>query len=105
MSVMFAPRLQEIVQQPDDALTAYSDFHPTEQVPRQLVNDLFVKNWSRIVVDPCIEGAVFEVRFVGAPDVRFPMAILRSTLAHGTSTCALESTKAASRRNSAVIVP
>jgi hypothetical protein len=37
---------------------------------KELVDELFVHNWQHIVVGPCIEGAVFEVRFQTAPDVR-----------------------------------
>lgn len=68
-SVAF-PNFDEIRREPDNALTAYSYFAPTEAVLANLVQDLFVKNWSRIVVGPCIEGAVFEIRFVEAPQVR-----------------------------------
>lgn len=64
------PKFDEIRHEPDDALTAYSYFAPTETALADLVQDIFVKNWSRIVVGPCIEGAVFEIRFVEAPEVR-----------------------------------
>jgi len=64
------PSFDEVRREPDNALTAYSYFTPTENAMRELVEDLFVKNWSRIVVGPCIEGAVFEIRFVEPPEIR-----------------------------------
>jgi hypothetical protein len=63
------PQFDEVKREPDDALTAYSYFAPTESVLVELVEELFVKNWSHIVVGPCIEGAVFEIRFVEAPKI------------------------------------
>ncbi len=56
---------------PDDATTAYTNIPLASGVMRRLSDELFKENWSRIVVGPCIEGAVFEVRFVEAPDVRY----------------------------------
>lgn len=64
------PKFDEVKHELDNALTAYSYFIPSEPVLANLVQELFVKNWSRIVVGPCIEGAVFEIRFVEAPQVR-----------------------------------
>lgn len=71
MSLMaIAPRFDEIEKHPDDALTGYSYFAPAESVMKELVDELFVHNWPRIVVGPCIEGAVFEIVFQGPPEVR-----------------------------------
>jgi hypothetical protein len=64
-----APRFDEVVEHPDDAATAYSYFPPNEANMKELIDQLFVQNWSRIVVGPCIEGAVFEVQFTQAPKV------------------------------------
>ena len=64
------PNFDEIVRQPDDALTGYSYFAPSESAMKDLVDELFVRNWQRIVVGPCIEGAVFEICFQKAPEVR-----------------------------------
>ena len=64
------PKFDEIKHEPDDALTAYTYFAPEESVVADLVDELFVKNWSHIVVGPCIEGAVFEIRFAEPPQVR-----------------------------------
>ncbi|MCY4593346.1 MAG: hypothetical protein OXC19_00935 [Bryobacterales bacterium] len=55
---------------PDGSATCHTYFEPTEEVMRELVRDLFVGNWERIVVGPCVEGAVFEVRFQEEPDLR-----------------------------------
>jgi hypothetical protein len=65
-----SPRFDEIVRHPDDSLTAYSYFAPAESTMLDLVDELFVHNWRRIVVGPCLEGAVFEVIFKEAPEVR-----------------------------------
>jgi hypothetical protein len=51
---------------PDDSVTAYSHFALTESALKDLVDVLFVMNWSQITVGPCIEGG----RFVQAPGVR-----------------------------------
>jgi len=63
-------KFDEIKQEPDDAVTAYSYFAPSEKIMADLVEELFVKNWAHIVVGPCLEGAVFEIRFVQPPEIR-----------------------------------
>lgn len=70
MSVIFVPQFDEVIEHPDDAQTAYSYFEPSESVMRELVDEIFVRNWRHIVVGPCIEGAVFEICFQAAPEVR-----------------------------------
>jgi hypothetical protein len=65
-----APKFDEIVRHPDDAETGYSYFAPSESTMKDLVDELFSHNWQRIVVGPCIEGAVFEIVFKAAPEVR-----------------------------------
>ena len=52
-SMVIAPRFDEIEKHPDDALTGYSYFTPTESVMKELVDELFLHNWRRIVVGPC----------------------------------------------------
>jgi hypothetical protein len=69
-STAIAPHFDEIKKHPDDALTGYSYFAPTEVTMKDLVDELFVRNWARIVVGPCIEGAVFEIVFKAPPEVR-----------------------------------
>jgi hypothetical protein len=64
------PRFDEISHDPDGSMTAYSHFASSEPVLRELADELFGKNWSQITVGPCIEGAVFEIRFVQAPEIR-----------------------------------
>lgn len=66
-----APRFDEIERHPDDAATAYTYFQPTEPVMRELAQDLFGTYWRHVVVGPCIEGAVFEVCFEKAPEIRY----------------------------------
>lgn len=60
----------EIERHPDGAVTRYFCFAPTPEAMSALADELFVKNWQRLTVGPCIEGAVFEVRFERAPTVR-----------------------------------
>src|SRR5262245_6793425 len=62
---------RETIEQLDGAQRVLSYFEPTEEIMRVLVNDLFQHNWQRIVVGPCIEGAVFEVRFAQAPKLSY----------------------------------
>jgi len=64
------PRFDRVAPDLDGSLTAYSYFAPSEPVLRELVEELFGKNWARITVGPCIEGAVFEIRFTQAPEIR-----------------------------------
>jgi hypothetical protein len=63
------PRFDSVTPDLDGSLTAYSYFAPSEPVLRELVGELFGKNWAHITVGPCIEGAVFEIRFTQAPDI------------------------------------
>src|SRR5215469_7965086 len=65
-----APHFDEVLKHPDDALTGYSYFAPTDAAMKSLVDELFVNNWRHIVVGPCIEGAVFEILFQAAPEIR-----------------------------------
>jgi hypothetical protein len=62
---------QETVAQLDGTHRVLSYFAPTEETMRALVADLFQHNWQRIVVGPCIQGAVFEVRFTQAPTLSY----------------------------------
>lgn len=67
----FQPRFDWFETHPDGTVTAYTNIPIEPGTMRRLCDELFVENWSRIVVGPCFEGAVFEVRFVEAPDVRY----------------------------------
>jgi hypothetical protein len=64
------PHFDSVTPDLDGSLTAYSYFTPSEPVLRDLVAELFGKNWAHITVGPCIEGAVFEIRFTQAPEIR-----------------------------------
>jgi hypothetical protein len=62
---------QETIAQLDGTHRVLSYFAPTEETMHALVTDLFQHNWQRIVVGPCIQGAVFEVRFTQAPTLSY----------------------------------
>jgi hypothetical protein len=72
----------EIERHPDGAVTAYTHFAATPDALRALVDELFRENWNQIMVGPCIEGAVFEVRFERAPEVRVSDGYLTVDLGH-----------------------
>lgn len=57
----------EMVEHLDGSVTEYSYFEPSAEVMEKVVKVLFEGHWREVVVGPCIEGAVFEVRFVEAP--------------------------------------
>jgi hypothetical protein len=50
-----------------DSVTEYQFFTPSTENMQNLVRILFEENWARVVVGPCIEGAVFEFRFTAPP--------------------------------------
>jgi len=60
-------RDSEVIEHLDGTVTEYSYFQPSAETMTQLVEALFEKHWRDIFVGPCIEGAVFEVRFSEAP--------------------------------------
>ena len=64
-SVEFQKR--ETVEHLDGSVTEYSYFEPSADAMDSLVKLLFERHWRDVVVGPCIEGAVFEVRFTEAP--------------------------------------
>jgi hypothetical protein len=64
------PRFDSVTPDLDGSVTAYSHFTPSEPVLRRLADELFGNNWGRITVGPCIEGAVFEIQFTQAPEIR-----------------------------------
>jgi len=64
------PHFDSVTPDLDGSVTAFSYFTPSEPVLRELVDELFAKNWAHITVGPCIEGAVFEIRFTQAPEIR-----------------------------------
>jgi hypothetical protein len=71
MNTPAAPRFHELEHHPDAAITGYSYFPPAEQTMRDLAQELFGTYWRSVVVGPCIEGAVFEIAFQGAPELRY----------------------------------
>lgn len=71
MTTTTSPRFDEIERHPDDAVTAYTYFPPAEDTMRDLAQELFGTHWRSVVVGPCIEGAVFEIAFQNAPEIRY----------------------------------
>jgi hypothetical protein len=70
MSTPTSTPSHEIEKHPDGAATRWSYFDPTPDTMNALIEELFVRHWRHLTVGPCIEGAVFEIRFEKAPDVR-----------------------------------
>ena len=62
---------QETMEQLDGTATVLSYFAPTEETMQELAKDLFQHNWQRIVVGPCLQGAVFEVCFTQEPRLSY----------------------------------
>lgn len=58
---------REVVEHLDGNVTEYSYFEPSAEAMDKLVKVLFDEHWRDVVVGPCIEGAVFEVRFSEPP--------------------------------------
>jgi hypothetical protein len=81
MNEMETPR-REIIDNPDGTTTEYTYFEPTEEMMRVLVDILFKEHWADITVGPCIEGAVFEVRFKEPPKVSLLDGYLTVDLGH-----------------------
>ncbi len=67
MSTMAKLLKQESQAQLDGTEMLLSYFTPSEETMQELVRDLFQHSWQHIVVGPCMQGAVFEVRFDKAP--------------------------------------
>jgi hypothetical protein len=58
---------REILEHLDGSVTEYSYFEPSADTMNRLVKVLFEQHWKDVVVGPCIEGAVFEIRFGEQP--------------------------------------
>src|SRR5262245_35539861 len=59
--------MRESVEDLNGTVTEYSYVTPDEETVRELTRLLFEERWRDIVVGPCIEGAVFEIRFEQPP--------------------------------------
>ena len=70
---------------PDGTVTEYSDFEPREAEMQRLADLLFKEHWGEITVGPCVQGAVFEIRFKDLPKV----SLLRRLSHHGPRPLAL----------------
>lgn len=73
---------RETVENLGGTITEYTYFEPTEEKMKELSQDLFSKNWNKIVVGPCVEGAVFEVRFAEEPKLSYLDGYLTVDLGH-----------------------
>jgi hypothetical protein len=54
---------------PDGTRTEYFDVEPGEERLLALLRELFEEHWGEIVFGPCLQGAVFELRFPEKPRV------------------------------------
>jgi hypothetical protein len=59
--------MRESVEDLNETVTEYSYVTPDEETMRELTSLLFEEYWREIIVGPCVEGAVFEIRFDGPP--------------------------------------
>jgi hypothetical protein len=73
---------REVIDNPDGTVTEYSDFEPTEAEMQRLADLLFKEHWGEITVGPCIQGAVFEIRFKDPPTVSVFDGYLTVDLGH-----------------------
>lgn len=62
---------REVVELPGGGVLEYDYFDAGPANMQRLTDLLFKEHWREIVVGPCIEGAVFEIRFEQAPKVTF----------------------------------
>lgn len=56
---------------PDGTKTEYFEVEPTEENLRSLIQELFEDNWEHIIFGPCVQGAVFEIRFFEKPRIGY----------------------------------
>ncbi|MGH8769918.1 MAG: DUF7676 family protein, partial [Burkholderiales bacterium] len=73
---------RETVENLDGTTTEFTYFEPAEEKMRALAEILFQEHWSEITVGPCIEGAVFEIRFAAPPKVSLLDGYLTVDLGH-----------------------
>ncbi|MGQ9896205.1 MAG: DUF7676 family protein [Acidobacteriota bacterium] len=62
---------REVITLPGGGTLEYDYFDASPATMQRLTDLLFKEHWQSIVVGPCIEGAVFEIRFEKAPKVTF----------------------------------
>ena len=73
---------RQTVDNADGTTTEFTYFEPTEETMAVLVDILFKDHWAEITVGPCIEGAVFEIRFKEPPKVSLLDGYLTVDLGH-----------------------
>ncbi|MCI0416038.1 hypothetical protein L0222_24960 [bacterium] len=67
----FTTGAQEVVEELDGTVTEYSYITPDEETMRSISRFLFEEHWRDIIVGPCIEGSVFEIRFEQLPKMSY----------------------------------
>lgn len=55
----------------DGTTTEYFDFPATEESLTALLRELFDAHWDKIDFGPCLQGAVFELRFATKPRIGY----------------------------------
>ncbi len=73
---------REIIDGLDGTTTEFTNFEPSGENLAALVAILFEEHWAEITVGPCIEGAVFEIRFEKAPVISMLDGYLTVDLGH-----------------------
>ncbi len=73
---------REVIELPGGGTLEYDYFDASPASMQRLTDLLFKEHWREIVVGPCIEGAVFEIRFERAPKVTFLDGYLTVDLGH-----------------------
>ncbi|MGH8548845.1 MAG: DUF7676 family protein [Methylococcales bacterium] len=66
----------------DGTSTEFTYFEPSAETMAALGTILFKEHWADITVGPCVEGAVFEIRFQEAPKVSVLDGYLTVDLGH-----------------------
>ncbi len=61
----------DAIQNLDGTRTEYFEIQPTEDRLLALLKELFEDAWNDIVFGPCLQGAVFELRFSDRPKVDY----------------------------------
>jgi hypothetical protein len=59
------------VENPDGSKTDYFEIEPSEERLLALLRELFESCWKEIIFGPCLQGAVFELRFSEQPRVDY----------------------------------
>ncbi|WP_394827765.1 hypothetical protein [Pendulispora albinea] len=66
-----APGERALEKNLDGTTTEYFDLEATEEALSALLRTLFDEHWDRIDFGPCMQGAVFELRFATKPRISY----------------------------------